>query len=105
MVATFPTTPSLFLLKSITRYFFLFPPPICLVVITPWLFLPPVLLNETTNDFSGVLLVVISSNVVLVIARRLAVVGLYVLIAIFSFSYIYIRECLSLYKDQLLRHL
>ena len=50
--ATFPVTPILFLLKSITRYFFLAPPPICLTVNFPWLFLPPVLPIVFTNDFS-----------------------------------------------------
>ena len=51
IVATLPGTPLLFLLKSITRYFCLAPPPICLTVVLPELFLPPVL--ESFEELDG----------------------------------------------------
>ena len=48
-----PGTSYLFLLKSITLYFCLCPPPTCLVVILPVLFLPPVFLRAVVRCFSG----------------------------------------------------
>src|SRR5690554_2778480 len=81
IVATLPGILSLFLLKSITRYFLLLPPPTCLTVMRPVLLRPPDLFSGVNSDFSGVL-VVISSNVNTVILRRPLVVALYFLTAI-----------------------
>src|SRR5208283_5192752 len=76
MAATRPGTSSLLLLKSMIRYFRLWPPPICLVVIRPTLFLPPVFFLGTTRDFSGFFLV-ISSKEETLMKRLPADVGLY----------------------------
>lgn len=56
IAATFPGTPSFVLLKSIILYLGLYPPPLCLTVILPLLFLPECFFNVTVKDFSGLFL-------------------------------------------------
>src|SRR5690606_25177742 len=79
IVATLPTTPSLFRLKSMMRYLRLCPPPWWRTVILPWLLRPAFLKSGASSVFSG-WLAVISSNVETDIARRAGEVGLYFLI-------------------------
>src|SRR6266516_3103475 len=76
MVATFAGTPSLFLLKSMTRYCRLWPPPWCLAVIRPYAFRPARFLTDRVSDFSGRLRVVSEKSETLD-PRRPGVVGLY----------------------------
>ncbi len=74
-----PTTraaiPRLSRRKSMTRYFRLWPPPRCRIVILPRLLRPPVEGFGSRSDASGSRLV-ISSNVETVMCRRLGVTGL-----------------------------
>ena len=52
--ATVPGTPSLSLLKSITRYFLFSPPPWCLTVILPWLLRPPFFFNVKVENVNTI---------------------------------------------------
>src|SRR6187551_3604039 len=80
--ATRALTPSLSLrLKSITRYWRLWPPPMWRDVIRPALLRPPVLGSGRSSDFSGVERV-ISVKSATEEPRRPGVVGLYLRIAI-----------------------
>src|SRR3954470_13835755 len=63
------------------RYERLWPPPLCRVVIRPWLLRPPVLGSGRVSDFSGVERV-ISAKSATEEPRRPGVVGLYLRIAI-----------------------
>src|SRR6056300_914711 len=56
--ATLAGIPSLILLKSITLYFCLCPPPLWRDVIRPLLFLPPEDFLDSSNDFSGFFFVI-----------------------------------------------
>ena len=67
-------TSNLFLLKSITLYLFLCPPPIWREVILPLLFLPPELFFGSNKLFSG-LSVVIASNPLTTLKRWAGVIG------------------------------
>lgn len=58
MVATVAGTPSLFRLKSITRYRCLWPPPRCREVFRPLLFRPPVECFFASRVFSGLAVVI-----------------------------------------------
>ena len=82
--ATFAGMSYLLRLKSIILYLLRFPPPICLTVILPLKFLPPVFCLGASRLFSG-LVVVISSNMETDMKRRAGLVGLYLLIAIIPF--------------------
>src|ERR1700712_1983177 len=80
--ATRALTPSLSLrLKSITRYWRLWPPPMWRVVMRPALLRPPVFGSGRSSDFSGVERV-ISAKSATDEPRRPGVVGLYLRIAI-----------------------
>ena len=82
MCATFAGTPSLSTrLKSIRRYWRLWPPPWCRVVIRPWALRPPFLGSGASSDFSGVDRVISAKSATLE-PRRPGVVGLYLRIAI-----------------------
>src|SRR5919112_3557735 len=82
MCATLAGTPSLSCRrKSITRYARLCPPPLCRVVMRPWLLRPPFLGSGRVSDFSGVDRV-ISTKSATDEPRRPGVVGLYLRIAI-----------------------
>ncbi len=74
MEATFPGTPILSRLKSITRYLRLWPPPRRLIVMRPWLLRPPDLESGAMSDFSGVALVT-SSKELTVLKRSVGVMG------------------------------
>src|SRR3954454_19407817 len=63
------------------RYARLWPPPLCRVVIRPWLLRPPFLGSGRVSDFSGVVRV-ISTKSATEEPRRPGVVGLYLRIAI-----------------------
>src|SRR5699024_534525 len=91
IAATFPGTPSLFLLISMILYFLFAPPPLCLEVVLPYEFLPPDLLRLLVKDFSGVVFV-ISSNPSTLIERKPAEVGLYFLIAILIYLLLHTFE-------------
>ena len=62
---TFAGIPSLSLLKSITRYLLLWPPPIYRIVIRPLLFLPPDFFSGWIKDFSGSALVIVSNALII----------------------------------------
>ena len=62
MEATLPGTPTLSRLKSTMRYIRLLPPPLCLVVILPLLFLPALPFRGRSRDFSGFFLVISSKE-------------------------------------------
>src|SRR5690349_18515948 len=82
MCATFAGTPSLSTrLKSITRYWRLWPPPWWRAVILPWALRPPLLVSGRSSDFSGVDRVISAKSETLE-PRRPGVVGLYLRIAI-----------------------
>src|SRR5690554_5978732 len=82
MCATLAGTPSLSARrKSISRYWRLWPPPWCRVVIRPWTFRPPFFGNGRTSDFSGSDRVSSAKSETLA-PRRPGVVGLYLRIAI-----------------------
>src|SRR3954453_23627727 len=81
IAATLAGTPSLTRLKSMMRYWRLWPPPWWRVVMRPLLLRPPVLLSGSTSDFSGAFLVT-SSNEETAMKRRPGLVGLYFLTAI-----------------------
>src|ERR671931_420146 len=82
MCATFAGTPSLSTrLKSITRYWRLWPPPWWRAVILPWTFRPPFLGSGRTSDFSGSVRVTSAKSATLE-PRRPGVVGLYLRIGI-----------------------
>src|ERR1700685_2694715 len=81
MAATFAGMPFFSRRKSIERYCFLWPPPRCQMVISPWALRPPVRFFGSTSAFSGVCLV-ISLLSSMVIKRRDAVYGLNVFSAI-----------------------
>ena len=77
MCATLAGTPSLSQRrKSMSRYWRLWPPPLCLVVMRPVLLRPPVLCSGRSNDFSGVDRVISAKSATLA-PRRPGVVGLY----------------------------
>src|SRR3954469_16792195 len=65
------------------RYARLWPPPLCRVVIRPWLLRPPLLGSGRVSDFSGVVRV-ISTKSATEAPRRPGVVGLYLRIAMSS---------------------
>src|SRR6476646_8205481 len=81
MAATFAGMPFFSRRKSMARYCFLWPPPRCQMVISPWALRPPVRFLGSTKAFSGVSLV-ISLLSSIVRKRRDAVYGLKVLSAI-----------------------
>src|SRR6478752_5313024 len=81
MCATLALTPSLsWRRKSMTRKARLCPPPLCRVVMRPWLLRPPVLCSGLMSDFSGVDRVISAKSETLE-PRRPGVVGLYLRIA------------------------
>src|SRR6186713_1062160 len=83
--ATRALTPSLSLrLKSITRYWRLWPPPMWRVVMRPALLRPPVFGSGRSRDFSGVERV-ISAKSATEEPRRPGVVGLYLRMAMVFF--------------------
>ena len=71
---TLPGIPNLFRLKSIFRYWRLWPPPRCREVRWPWLLRPPDFFIGSSSDFSGVIRV-ISSNPLTDLKRVAAVIG------------------------------
>src|SRR5512142_1680142 len=82
MCATLAGTPSLSTrLKSMRRYWRLWPPPWCRVVTRPWTLRPPLLGSGASSDFSGVDRVISAKSATLE-PRRPGVVGLYLRIAI-----------------------
>src|SRR5262245_48674498 len=82
MCATLAGTPSLSTRrKSMSRYWRLWPPPWCRVVIRPCALRPPLLVSGRSSDFSGVDRVTSAKSATLA-PRRPAVVGLYLRIAI-----------------------
>ena len=72
--STVAATPCLSLLKSITRYLLLWPPPFWRMVIFPWLFLPPDFFNGASKLFSG-LSAVMASNPFTTLKRCPGVIG------------------------------
>src|ERR1043165_6833937 len=82
MCATLAGMPCLSRLKSMSRYFCLWPPPMKREVIRPLLFRPPVFGLPLVSDFSG-LVFVMSSYEACVEKRMPGEVGLYLLVAIF----------------------
>src|SRR5919112_57951 len=72
--ATFPGIPNLFRLKSIFRYWRLWPPPLWREVRWPWLLRPPLPRFGSSSDFSGVERVT-SSNPEMERNRAPAVIG------------------------------
>src|SRR5581483_4397711 len=81
--ATTAGMPCLSRLKSMTRYAFLWPPPMNRAEIRPVLVRPPVRCLGCTRDFSGVCFV-ISSRVTVEVKRRAGVTGVYFLIGILN---------------------
>src|SRR4051812_11017570 len=81
MAATFAGIPRLSRLKSITRYFCLWPPPMKREVTRPLLLRPPVFGLPLVSAFSGVVFVM-SLNEACVWKRMPGEVGLYLLVAI-----------------------
>src|SRR6476661_4155507 len=75
MAATLATTPSLVRLKSMMRYWRLWPPPMWRAVLRPCTLRPPLRLRGARSDFSGVDLVT-SEKSGDVWKRRPALVGL-----------------------------
>src|SRR5687768_7427990 len=86
MAATFAGMPRLSRLKSISRYFCLWPPPMNRDVMRPLLLRPPVFGLPLVSAFSGRDLVM-SSNEACVWNRIPGDVGLYLLVAIVFFLY------------------
>src|SRR5918998_2631616 len=85
MCATLAGTPSLSTrLKSIRRYWRLWPPPWCRVVIRPWALRPPFFGSGASSDFSGVDRVISAKSATLE-PRRPGVVGLYLRIPMCHF--------------------
>src|SRR5690242_13996364 len=82
MEVTVAGIPTLSRLKSIARSLRLCPPPMCQIVWSPELRRPPVFFFVSVSGLCG-RFVVRSSFTSVVLKRRLGVIGLYVLIAIF----------------------
>ena len=80
IVVTRPDTPNLFRLKSMMRYFRLWPPPRWRTVVRPVLLRPPLFFNGANSDRSGVV-VVRSLKLDTLMPLRPGDVGLYLLIA------------------------
>ena len=58
MAATLAGTPSFLRLKSMMRYWRLWPPPRRRIEMWPWLSRPPLLESGASSDFSGVVFVI-----------------------------------------------
>src|SRR4051812_7848805 len=82
MRSTLPATPALSRLKSITRYSFLWPPPLWRLVTCPWWLRPPVLEIFSVSAFSGRPLWVTSAKSLVERKRVPGVTGLNCLVGI-----------------------